>query len=68
LWIGHLALVLVEQLDHWLVGGLGRNREVGPETNSAFNLDVLVSIEIVTTSWNEASLYASWTGVSSGTG
>jgi hypothetical protein len=46
LWIGRLALALVERLDRWLVGGLGRNREVGPETNGAFNLDVLVSIEV----------------------
>jgi hypothetical protein len=46
LWISHLALVLVEWLDCWLVGGLGRNREVGLETNGTFNLDVLVSIKM----------------------
>jgi hypothetical protein len=38
--------VLVEWLDCWLVGGLSRNREVGPESNGAFNLDVLMSIEM----------------------
>jgi hypothetical protein len=41
-----LALAFVEQLDHWLIGRLGRNRKVVPEKNGTLDLNALMSIEI----------------------